>query len=113
MQKQLVECAAVHAVRVCRDGGFLGQDVLSCDGWVDSEHSPVHEPAVSEIRVVGLLRYPLQDLVNDGLRGLRLWLVNEQLDGRREQRELDLAASQIFPEWTAVRGEHPPRQTPP
>ena len=77
MEKELVECAAVHAVRVGRNRGLLGEDDLSGDGWVDGEHAPVHEPAIAQVRVVDLLGGPLQNLVHERFGSVRLRLVDE------------------------------------
>ena len=80
VQQQLVERAAVHAVRVGRNRGLLGEDNLSGDGWVDGEHAPVHEPAVAQVGVVDLFGGPLEHLVHYRLARLGLRFVDEEFD---------------------------------
>ena len=91
MEKELVECAAVHAVCVGRNRGLLGEDDLSGDGWVDGEHAPVHEPAITKIRVIDFLRRPFQNFVYDVFGGLGLGFVYKELDGSSQKCQLNLA----------------------
>lgn len=67
VQQQLVERAAVHAIRVRGDRRLLCEDDLARDRRVDREHAPVHESAVAQIGVVDVLGRPLEDLVHDRL----------------------------------------------
>ena len=90
VQKQLVERAAVHAVRVCRDRRLVREHDLARDGGVDCEQPPVHESAIAQVRVVDLLRRPLEDFVHELLRPVRRGLVHEKFDDRCQERKLDL-----------------------
>ena len=72
VEEELVECPAVHAVRVGRDCGFLGEDDLPRNGWVDGEQAPIHEPAIAQVRIVYLLGSPLEYLVYKRLSRVRL-----------------------------------------
>ena len=65
MQKQLVERTAVHSVCIGGYRGLFSEHNLACDGGVDCEHTPVHEPAISKVGIVDFFCGPLQELVDN------------------------------------------------
>ena len=68
VEKQLIQSSSIHPVRVGGYWGFLGENNLSRYTWVDSQHAPVHEPSITQIRVVDFFRGPLKDFMNQLLR---------------------------------------------
>ena len=90
VQQKLVERTTIHAVRVVRDGRFLREHDFTCDGRVDREQAPIHEAPVAQVGIVNLFGRPLEHLVHERLDRVGRALVDEQLDGRGDKRELHL-----------------------
>ena len=88
VKEKTIENAPVHRFRLGRDGRLVGEDdVVSCPR-IGREQSPVDEAAVAQVRVVDLLSRPFEYL-GDELLSCR-WSLDEELDRRGEQSELDL-----------------------
>ena len=90
MQQKLVECTSIHPICIVRDCRFLREYDFACDGRVDCEQAPVHEAPVAQVGIVDLLGRPLEHLVHKRLDRVGRALVDEQLNGRSDERELHL-----------------------
>ena len=99
VQQQLIQRAAVHAVRVRRDRRLLAQHDLLRRRGVHGEQAPVHEAAVAQVGVVDVLGRRFEDLVHERLGGLGLRVVDEVLDDGGEEGELHLREMKVSMKW--------------